>query len=134
MNSLLLWMEQEKIALTEEQKERIAAFEQELQQAKALAEELQKDVEQRQMAQLVEEALRQAGGRNIPVLWALLDKERLSLVDGEIQGLAEQLKELKESEDTAFLFAGRHAQPQFVTVGKTARLREDGARAVMGLR
>ncbi len=127
MNEILAWMEQENIPLTEEQKTVLMAFQQELT-------ELRQDVEQRQMAQLMEEELARQKVKNSRLLWALLDKDKLRLEDGELVGLKEQLKQLKEDEDTAFLFESQHQQPQFVALGKTVRPKENGARAVMGLK
>jgi len=53
----------------------------------------------------VETALLRAGARNVKAAGALLDREKLSIdEEGRSCGLEEQIKALKENEETAFLF------------------------------
>lgn len=126
MNKLLTWMEEQEIPLSQEQKAVVADFDAELAA-------LKEDVAQRQLAQLLEEALQEAGVKNTRLLFALLDKDKLSVEEGQLLGLSQQLKALKEDKDTAFLFSNKQAQPRFVAMGKKGPQRENAARAVMGL-
>lgn len=126
MDNILIWMEEQEIPLNEEQKAVIAQFDEELAA-------LKEDVAQRQLAQLIEEELARQNVSNSRLLWALLDKDKLSVEEGQLVGLREQLKALKEDKDTAFLFGGGKQQPRFVSVGKKKRHQENAARAVMGL-
>ena len=130
---ILAYLEGEKLSLTDEQKAVIRQYDQLLEEWKDQAERLQKEADQAAMAQLVEEEMNRQGVKNQKLIWALLDKDRLSLADGELQGLAEQLEKLRADEETAFLFRERRRQPRFVPVGRTSRHREDGARKFMGL-
>jgi hypothetical protein len=53
----------------------------------------------------IEIALLRAGARNVKATAALLDRDKLSVdKDGKVEGLEEQINELKENEETAFLF------------------------------
>lgn len=57
----------------------------------------------------IELALTQAGARNIKAAKALLDSEKLELIDEGIKGLDEQLNTLKESD--GYLFEGETTPP-----------------------
>lgn len=64
----------------------------------------------------VEKAVSGAKAKNAKAVMALLDLENAELQDdGTVKGLDEQLKKLKESEDTAFLFDAE-AKPSQPTV------------------
>lgn len=53
-----------------------------------------------------ETALAKAGARNIRAALALLDSDKITFADdGKIYGIDEQIKALKESDETKFLFA-----------------------------
>ncbi len=69
----------------------------------ALAEQL-KAFEQQKFDFALEQALLAAKPRNIKALLPFLDKEKLSMKDGKITGLEEQLDALRMDADTAFLF------------------------------
>lgn len=57
-----------------------------------------------QRSHAIENAVRDAKAKNAKAVIALLDQEKISFKDGELIGIAEQLKSLSESEDTGFLF------------------------------
>lgn len=52
----------------------------------------------------IENAVRDAKPRNLKAVQALLDMDKISYKDGKLEGLESQLKELKENEDSKFLF------------------------------
>lgn len=52
----------------------------------------------------VETGLLKAGGKNMRVLRALIDKNTLSIKDGVTSGLDEQIAALKANSETGFLF------------------------------
>ncbi len=120
----------------EEQKEKQLSLEelqQELDYYKQLAQELQEDLTQRQLAQLAQEEMARYGVDRPAIVWALIDPEKVSIQDGELQGLAQQLEELKAREDTAFLFEETVERPRFIPLGRKNSARELQARQVMGL-
>lgn len=68
----------------------------------------------------VEKALSGAQAKNAKAVMALLDLENAELQeDGTIKGLEEQIKSLKESEDTSFLFNVENKPPQPTVKGAT---------------
>lgn len=52
----------------------------------------------------IENAIRDAKPRNLKAVQALLDMDKISYVDGKLEGLESQMKALQEGEDTKFLF------------------------------
>ena len=52
----------------------------------------------------IENAVRDAKPRNLKAVKALLDMDKISYVDGKLEGLESQMKALQEGEDTKFLF------------------------------
>jgi chromosome segregation ATPase len=68
----------------------------------------------------VEKALSGAQAKNAKAVMALLDLENAELQeDGTIKGLEEQIKSLKESEETSFLFNVENKPPQPTVKGAT---------------
>lgn len=132
--AILAYLEDEKVALSEEQKAQVLAFDQQLEEYRMQAEVLQREKDEADLIRLVEDELERSGVENLRLAWALLDKEKLSLEDGEVKGLQEQISALKKEQETAFLFEKQENLPRFVSVGKVGRHREDAARSVMGLR
>lgn len=68
------------------------------------AETARKELEDQQFDFALERALAAAKPRNAKALLPFLDREKLSLADGEVIGLDKQLEALKKGADTAFLF------------------------------
>lgn len=131
--NILAYLESENVSLSDGQKAVIAEFQNQAEAWKNEAATLAEEQAQMQLAQLAEEEMRRYGVSNPRVVWALLNQEKITLEEGEVKGLAEQLEELKRGEDTAFLFESKRPKPKFVPVGKVGRHRENAARAVMGL-
>ena len=131
--NILAYLESENVSLSDGQKAVIAEFQNQAEAWKNEAATLAEEQAQMQLAQLAEEEMRRYGVSNPRVVWALLNHEKITLEEGEVKGLAEQLEELKRGEDTAFLFESKRPKPKFVPVGKVGRHRENAARAVMGL-
>lgn len=131
--NILAYLESENVSLSDGQKAVIAEFQNQAEAWKNEAATLAEEQAQMQLAQLAEEEMRRHGVSNPRVVWALLNQEKITLEEGEVKGLAEQLEELKRGEDTAFLFESKRPKPKFVPVGKVGRHRENAARAVMGL-
>ena len=131
--NILAYLESENVSLSDGQKAVIAEFQNQAEAWKNEAATLAEEQAQMQLAQLAEEELRRYGVSNPRVVWALRNQEKITLEEGEVKGLAEQLEELKRGEDTAFLFESKRPKPKFVPVGKVGRHRENAARAVMGL-
>ena len=131
--NILAYLESENVSLSDGQKAVIAEFQNQAEAWKNEAATLAEEQAQMQLAQLAEEEMRRYGVSNPRVVWALLNQEKITLEEGEVKGLAQQLEELKRGEDTAFLFESKRPKPKFVPVGKVGRHRENAARAVMGL-
>lgn len=68
------------------------------------AEAAQKELEARQFGFALERALAAARPKNVKAVLPFLDRDKLSLADGEVIGLDKQLEALKKSAETAFLF------------------------------
>lgn len=62
-------------------------------------------------AHAVENAIRDAKALNIKAVMANLDLEKVTMVDGKLNGLTEQLESLKKGEDTSFLFGNSQPSP-----------------------
>lgn len=80
-------------------------------EAQKSIQEWQKKAEEAQMAltntqknNAIDLALRDAGAKNSKAVKALLDSETITFKDGKISGLDEQIKSLREAEDSNFLF------------------------------
>lgn len=52
----------------------------------------------------IEGGIREAKGKNVKAIMALLDVEKITFADGKVEGLSEQLETLTKGEDTGFLF------------------------------
>lgn len=91
------------------------------------------DVEKLQFDHALSGALSNAKARNAKAVAALLDMDSLNLKDGNIAGLDEQLKQLKE--ENGFLFEADEPAPRIVApTGTAAQVEDDSAiRAIMGL-
>lgn len=131
--NILAYLESENLSLTEGQKAMLADFQQEAKGWKDEVEALQRERYEMQLAQLAQEEMAHFGVKNPKVVWALVNPEKVSLEEGQLKGLSEQLEQLKRGDDTAFLFESGRPKPKFAAVGKVGRHRENAARAVMGL-
>ena len=63
----------------------------------------------------IESAVRDAKAKNTKAVIALLDRDKITMKDGELIGLSEQLKSLTEGEDTSFLFGEAKQNPAGAT-------------------
>lgn len=65
-----------------------------------------------QKSHAIESAVRDAKAKNAKAVIALLDADKITMKDGELFGISEQLKALSEGEDTSFLFESTQPAPQ----------------------
>lgn len=59
----------------------------------------------------IESAVREAKAKNVKAAMALLDMEKITYVDGKLDGLTTQLDALAKGEDTSFLFGESKPAP-----------------------
>ncbi len=90
---------------------------------KQQAEAASKKLEAMQFEFALEKGIAAAGPRNAKAVAALIDREKLKFAGGELIGLDKQLKELKENEETSFLF---QQQPAPVKTGMSHQNNREG--------
>lgn len=104
-----------KIATLETQAGDTTALNQQIEQLKTektnLEQELNTKVSEMNKNYAIENGVRDAKARNLTAVMALLDKEKITYENGELNGLTEQLETLKSGEDTSFLFGEVQAAP-----------------------
>ena len=71
-----------------------------------LTNELATKVGEIQKTHAIENGIRDAKGKNVKAIMALLDKDKITYTDGTLAGLTEQLDTLAKAEDSAMLFGG----------------------------
>ena len=71
---------------------------------KATAQKYAEQLSALEKTHAIETAIRDAKPRNLKAVQALLDMDKISYVNGKLEGLESQLKGLLEGEDTKFLF------------------------------
>lgn len=59
----------------------------------------------------IEGAIRDAKGKNVKAIKALLDNEKITFENGELSGLSDQLDALKSAEDSSMLFGDVQTPP-----------------------
>ena len=69
-----------------------------------LTNELNTKVTEIQKTHAIENGIRDAKGKNVKAIMALLDKEKITYTDGVLSGLTEQLDTLSKAEDSSMLF------------------------------
>lgn len=69
-----------------------------------LENDLNTKVHQIQKGHAIEGGIRDAKGKNVKAIRALLDEDKITYENGELSGLTEQLNTLKGAEDSAMLF------------------------------
>lgn len=109
-------------ALSEEDAEKILAlYEEKVAETNVLHEsavrELEEQFAKRETDRLILEELEKANPKSVDVLRALLDESLISVKDGALSGLAEQLEMLKE--EYAFIFASDEEKPKFTKQTKS---------------
>ena len=103
-------------ALSEEDAEKIVALYQEkvtetkAQHEGAIAELLNKFAKE-ETDRLISEELEKANPKSVEVLRALLDESLISVEDGNLSGLSEQIEKLRK--EYAFIFANDEEKPKF---------------------
>ena len=82
-----------------------------------LTSDLNTKVASLQKSYAIESGVRDAKAKNVKAVVALLDMEKISFADGNLNGLTEQLETLQKGEDTSFLFNGEsnHQPPAGTT-------------------
>ncbi len=105
----------DKIADLEKQVSGIDALNQEISQLKTdntnLNNELNTKVSKIQKAHAIEGAIRDAKGKNVKAIVALLDDDKITYENGELKGISEQLETLASAEDSSMLFGDAKANP-----------------------
>lgn len=93
----------------------VDALNQEIAQLKTdktnLSNELNTKVTQMQKTYAIEGKIRDAKGKNVKAIMALLDQEKITFENGELGGLDEQLTALASAEDSSMLFGEVKASP-----------------------
>ena len=74
-----------------------------------LTSELTTKVAQIQKSHAIEGSIRDAKGKNVKAIMALLDMDKITHENGELVGLTEQLDALRGGEDSSFLFGEAQA-------------------------
>lgn len=69
-----------------------------------LKQEHLKEIENLQKDTAIEKELALNGARNIKAVMALIDKDKLTIKNGQVSLLKNKIRELKESPETSFLF------------------------------
>lgn len=64
-----------------------------------------------QKTHAIENGVRDAKGKNVKAIMALLDIDKITHENGEVKGLSEQLKTLQEDETSSFLFGDVGGNP-----------------------
>lgn len=82
---------------------------------KEKAETAQRELEARQFDFALERALAAAKPKNVKAVLPFLERDKLTVVGGEVIGLDKQLEELKKNADTAFLFEAEPARSTSMT-------------------
>lgn len=77
-----------------------------------LTSDLTNKVSEIQKNHAIESGIRDAHGKNVKAIMALLDADKITLTDGVLNGLDEQIKTLSESEDSSFLFGETKGSPK----------------------
>lgn len=67
--------------------------------------ELNTKVTQLQKSHAIESGVRDAKAKNVKAVMALLDMDKITFADGQLNGISEQLETLQKGEDTSFLFS-----------------------------
>lgn len=76
-----------------------------------LTNELNTKVTQIQKTHAIEGKIRDANGRNVKAIMALLDESKITFENGVLGGIDEQLTTLKGAEDSSMLFGTAQAAP-----------------------
>lgn len=76
-----------------------------------LTNELNTKVSQIQKTHAIEGSIRDAKGKNVKAIMALLDMEKITYENGELGGIAEQLTALASAEDSSMLFGETQSSP-----------------------
>lgn len=76
-----------------------------------LESELDTRVSTIQKGHAIEGAIRDAKGKNIKAIKALLDEEKITYENGELKGITEQLEALASAEDSSMLFGDAQSAP-----------------------
>ena len=76
-----------------------------------LTNELSTKVSEIQKSHAIEGGIRDAKGKNIKAIMALLDMEKITYENGELKGLGDQLTTLASAEDSSMLFGDAQNNP-----------------------
>lgn len=88
------------------------ALQQTIETHEATIKELEQQIKDTKIENAIEIALTREGARNVSLTAKAVERDLITIdKDGNIVGLDEQLKKLKESEDTAFLFKAQEEAP-----------------------
>jgi hypothetical protein len=76
-----------------------------------LESDLDTKVSQIQKGHAIEGAIRDAKGKNVKAIKALLDETKITYENGELKGITEQLEALASAEDSSMLFGDTNTPP-----------------------
>ena len=76
-----------------------------------LTNDLNTKVSEIQKNHAIEGGIRDAKGKNVKAIMALLDMNKITYTDGKLDGLEDQLKTLASAEDSAMLFGSGQTPP-----------------------
>lgn len=76
-----------------------------------LQNELNTKVSEIQKTHAIENGIRDAKGKNVKAIMALLDMDKITYTNGETTGLTEQLEALSKADDSSMLFGESHSAP-----------------------
>ena len=76
-----------------------------------LTNELNTKVSTIQKGHAIESGIRDAKGKNVKAIRALLDEDKITFENGELKGMTEQLDVLKSAEDSSMLFGDAQSAP-----------------------
>lgn len=80
-----------------------------------LTNELNIKVSQIQKSHAIENKIRDAKGKNVKAIMALLDMEKIKYENSELSGIDEQLDILTKADDSSMLFGGESSSPAGTT-------------------
>lgn len=131
--SVSKWLDENSISVSDEQRLFISNFDCYFADLISDFNSLKNRLDEISLRNLSENIMDEFSVKNKTLAWALIDRSKISLDDGEIVGLREQLELLKKDNSFNAVFYDESSRPVFVSVGKSSKQFYDTARSVMGL-
>ena len=131
--SVAKWLDDNSIQISDEQRLFIADFDSYFANLMTDFTSVKGSLDDIILRDLAENIMNEFSVQNKTLAWALIDKSKISLSDGDIIGLREQLDLLRQNPSFDAVFFDSKSQPVFVSMGKASKHFYDNARSVMGL-